>query len=299
MGWDFIREKFGRNRNRRARPSRGTVLMVTARLAEQRAERLHRISAIALLTAALTLAGWLGLRGARMLGRVFFTDNPSFEIATFDIKSDGSRMPPRDVTNLLGIPAHANLFDVDLAELQERLKKSAWVRDAQVARCLPDRLEVRIRERIPIARVQMPGGRIALGVDAQGCVLGSVASLQLPLIEGLGPGIAPRVQLPAAAVQEALDLLVLCERSQLPDAVRIARISVKAPDYLLLLLADGKQVILPRGQAASKLAALSASLLKLGGLGVAPTGRPITIDLRGERNVVVDGLFEPPAAAPR
>ncbi|MFQ5346679.1 MAG: cell division protein FtsQ/DivIB [Rhodothalassiaceae bacterium] len=101
--------------------------------------------------------------------------------------------PPEALDAAIGNPLGRAATDVDLAAVRERLERISWVRRAQIARRLPDRLVIRIEERRPFALWQRQG-RLHL-VDREGVVLTDEDLARwrtLPLIVGEGaPAAAP------------------------------------------------------------------------------------------------------------
>jgi cell division protein FtsQ len=81
-----------------------------------------------------------------------------------------------------------NVFSVPLEERKRQLEEIPWVESAAVMRLLPDRLRVEIRERTPVAFVQI-GSKISL-IDSNGVVLempsGKQTKYSFPVISGMG-----------------------------------------------------------------------------------------------------------------
>jgi cell division protein FtsQ len=71
---------------------------------------------------------------------------------------------------LVGQIMGGNVLKGDLAEVRQRLKQQALIKDAVVTRLLPDTLRVDLIERVPVAVVQL-SGRLAC-VDEEGTALG-------------------------------------------------------------------------------------------------------------------------------
>lgn len=110
-----------------------------------------------------------------------------------EVRIEGIRHAPRErILEAFAEDAGRSLYLVPLAERRRRLLEVNWVRDASVARLWPDRLEVRIEERQPVAFVRLearqPGAlsHTAL-IDADGVLLeippGS--SYDLPVLAGV------------------------------------------------------------------------------------------------------------------
>jgi cell division protein FtsQ len=78
-----------------------------------------------------------------------------------------------------------SVFSVPLAERRRRLLAIDWVEDASVSRVWPDRLEVRIRERQPVAFVFFPSGVYL--IDSQGVLLEtpSQSHFAFPVLRGV------------------------------------------------------------------------------------------------------------------
>jgi cell division protein FtsQ len=90
------------------------------------------------------------------------------------------------VMDVFGADLGRNVFFVPLDERKKQLEEIPWVESAAVSRLLPDRLTVYIRERTPVAFVQI-GSRIGL-IDARGVLmdLPRNAKYSFPVIRGVG-----------------------------------------------------------------------------------------------------------------
>src|SRR5215471_12038456 len=78
-----------------------------------------------------------------------------------------------------------SIFAIPLQERRRRLLAIDWIEDASVSRVWPDRLEVRLRERKPVAFVSSGAG--VLLVDAHGVLLDQPAQAQFsfPVLSGI------------------------------------------------------------------------------------------------------------------
>lgn len=92
------------------------------------------------------------------------------------------------VMDVVGGDIGRNVFFVPLADRKKQLEEIPWVESAAVMRLLPNRLRVQIRERKPVAFVQL-GSRVAL-IDRSGVVMdlpaGSTKKYSFPVIVGTG-----------------------------------------------------------------------------------------------------------------
>jgi cell division protein FtsQ len=135
----------------------------------------------------LTVAGVLiGCVAAAAHGYVVHSER--FFIASSDnIDISGVRNASRAEVVRVCDDIGRNVFSVPLDERRMQLEKIPWVESATVMRLLPDRLAVNIRERTPVAFVQI-GAKIHL-IDAGGVVLGPPANRQtrysFPVIHGI------------------------------------------------------------------------------------------------------------------
>ena len=126
------------------------------------------------------LAGWAYSYG-RHAARFTIPSSDAVEVS-------GVRNASR--TQVMEVAAHdvgRNIFYVPLDERRIQLEQIPWVEQATVMRLLPNRIAVTIKERTPVAFVQI-GSRISL-IDANGVVMGMPANRQtrysFPVIRGI------------------------------------------------------------------------------------------------------------------
>ena len=112
----------------------------------RRIRRLPRVPWKALrvlaLLAAVVLATPPILRAARR--------HPYFAIRDVIVRHHG-RLPAADLRAALGFGPGDNIWTIDLAAAEIRLRGLAWVRSASIRREMPDRVVVRVREYRPTA----------------------------------------------------------------------------------------------------------------------------------------------------
>lgn len=91
------------------------------------------------------------------------------------------------VMEVAGADIGRNVFFVPLEERRRQLQQIPWVESATVMRLLPNRLAVEVKERTPVAFVQI-GPKISL-IDAHGVVMGMPADRRtkysFPVIRGI------------------------------------------------------------------------------------------------------------------
>jgi cell division protein FtsQ len=178
------------------------------------------------------------------------------------VRTEGNRiLSSADVQRLANVPVGVRLFDLDLATIEKRVEKNPFVREAAVQRDLPDRIAIKIEERVPIAALS--GSRL-LYLDADGVILPSVRSenvFDLPVITG---AVQEQDRLPGRKVtgkslQDAVQLLRAALELDENLYRRISEVSIRDNGDLVAYTVDfGVPVIFGRGDLAMKLATLES-----------------------------------------
>jgi cell division protein FtsQ len=143
-----------------------------------------RLKTTFLLAVAVALFGCLAWSAY-----AYGTEAVRFRISSSDnIEVTGVANAPRaQVMDVARNDIGLNIFSVPLDLHKAKLEQIPWVESATVMRLLPNRVSVAIRERTPVAFVQM-GSRISL-IDSGGVVMGLPASRQtkfsFPVIHGM------------------------------------------------------------------------------------------------------------------
>ena len=160
---------------------------VSARRGTLRKKTLHLMawSAIALILACVS-----GVAGATLYH--YGERNWRFRIeSSDDIEVIGTHnVPHTQVMEVLGGDIGRNIFFIPLTERKAQLEKIPWVESASVMRFVPNRLQVEIHERTPIAFARL-GSRIWL-IDAGGTLMelpgAGKQKYSFPVIVGMNPG---------------------------------------------------------------------------------------------------------------
>ncbi len=192
-------------------------------------------------------------------------ENPRFRLAgsleeggeSAALRIHGANYTPRDrITRVFGDDFGRSIYLMPLAERRRSLLELDWVRDATVSRLWPDRLQVVIVERKPVAFVQLPsagGGpssQIAL-IDEEGVILVPPprARFTLPVISGIRREQSlemrrQRVSVALQLVEELGDLAGQLSEIDVgdPENVRV----VKAMEGQAVALTLGNRNFLPR-----------------------------------------------------
>jgi cell division protein FtsQ len=143
--------------------------------------------------------GWAALR-----------DHPYFAISDLEISGEGPLLDEQAIRDWLSVHDGASLWDASPARVQERLESHPWIEHARVRREFPNRFEVRVRERVPLAIVVLDD---LYYVDRSATMFGPLGpehSRDYPVITGL------RADMPSGsrrwALRRALRLLRRCGR---------------------------------------------------------------------------------------
>jgi cell division protein FtsQ len=131
-----------------------------------------------------------------------------------------------------------SVFSVPLDERRRRLLGVDWVRDASVSRVWPNRLIVRIVERTPVARVNLPAGSQL--IDEQGVLLEPPPGgrFDLPVLTGVHEGESEaqrrervrtleRVQQDLGALMQTVSEVATADPEQVRLVVQVDRRAVE------------------------------------------------------------------------
>lgn len=196
---------------------------------------LAALAALLLVAAGLTL-GYDRLRDIWLEQCVIHDTDRQVAVAS-------GRMVKADVIAMnLGLTNGANLATIDFAEKRAALlQKVPNLRDVRIRRFLPDRVDVTIEEREPIARVSLRGKKTetAKVADAEGVVFVCARGTRLlPVIcEKSAPGTAVGHRLEGRA-QAALRLICACHDPSLQE-IGVLDMDVSHPDWLLATINTG------------------------------------------------------------
>lgn len=194
----------------------------------------------------LATAGLLWFSGRWAL-RVMLFENPRYNLAHVDIEVVG-KIPRSQVLEWAQIPAGANLLGLNLGAIHGRLTEQSAVGFAEVRRMMPNRLQIRVTERRPAARLLTTGGveraedDVYYIIDRQGMVMRPRPGedfRHLPEISGanlIDVVVGSRVK--GAEVFAALNLLTLMEAS--PIWTEFDRIGIDVSRANLLQMRLGR-----------------------------------------------------------
>ncbi len=180
----------------------------------------------------LIAAGTLLVVGGLAFGLTF---TPMFRASDLRIEGE-AHFSEAKILRIAGLSADTNLLHADLSGAVRRLEHQPWIARAAITRSLPHTLDIRIVERVPVART-VASNRPLL-VSAGGTILGGSGSgsgAGFPLLssmDGVGELSASALRTGAAAA------------GALPPALRpqVRTIDVDAQGALVLRISTGIEV---------------------------------------------------------
>jgi cell division protein FtsQ len=126
-----------------------------------------------------------------------------------------SETAQREIARMLGIKRGDLMLYVDVDEARARIEALPWVKSAEVRRIWPDRIQVRIVERTPVAVWQMDGAKTVIDSDGHPIAGENPERFAtLPLVVGQGAETAVASLLKLVATQPNL-------KSRVKIAVRV------------------------------------------------------------------------------
>jgi cell division protein FtsQ len=166
------------------------VRVRTRKAAARRTQQIFFLFSVLLIVGS-SIAGVVF--GAKRALNAWFFENPDYAIRNIDVTSDG-KLSRDAILKTADISEGANIFQVNLLQLQERLRSLPQVEESRVQRVLPNKLVISIQERRPVAWVVASDGvpptfENAFLVDRRGILLKPKGSAPeyagLPVILGV------------------------------------------------------------------------------------------------------------------
>jgi cell division protein FtsQ len=244
--------KLGNRRKRRP----GYLLDVKVQTRGRALARL-RIMVTILLVSGLFLLTCYGLyRLVKTTADRLVYSNPRFAIQQIVVDNDGVLTPER-VVQFAGVQIGQNLLSLDLSQVRANLEMLPLVRSVEVRRMLPNRLFIRVDERIAVARLRVPArelGDSVFYIDRSGVVMkqikladGTMLQPQMPRPVPLLTGVSladVRVgkQVESEQIYRALELLDKLDQAVAGSLLEVEQIDLSKPRQLVLTTAQHTQV---------------------------------------------------------
>lgn len=197
--------------------------------------RLRQLWAGVRVAAFMAVAAYAAWRGVALVSGA-----AAWRVARVTVAGN-QRLSSGEVLALMDGLHGTHILAVDLDEWRDRVRSSPWVEEATLRRVLPSTVEVRVRERRPMALARVGSGLYL--IDPHGVVVDEYgppyADLDLPLVDGLMSAARGR----PATVDEsraALAARVIDALAERPDIeAKVSQIDVRdAHDAVVMLEGD-------------------------------------------------------------
>ncbi len=105
-----------------------------------------------------------------LMRKAFFSENPHFKLSKLEI-INGSYWKNKEklLSARTGVYPGDNVFNINYFNLRKKIEQIPGIEKAEVVRILPDKLQIKIVERIPRAVLYSPGGTLV--VDEKGVII--------------------------------------------------------------------------------------------------------------------------------
>ena len=247
------------HKNRRLH--RGHVLDVKLRSAQVRATR-ARLAAITLGVTFGTVFGlYLLWRTGEWALDKFVYENSTFAIQSIEVQTDGV-IAPEQLRRWANVKPGANLIALDLASVKRNLQLVPAIEtdSIRIERILPRTLKIQVKERVPVAQVDVPAAGVAGGInfvvfqlDTNGFVMKPLdprerlvplqMKAQLPLLTGLNPlELQPGRLIASPQVLAALALIGSFDYSPMAGLVDLRSLDVSSPGMVVATTGQGSEI---------------------------------------------------------
>ena len=259
---------------------------------------------VSLLVVAVAAAA-----GALFAAGDFLLTSPELVLASpSQVDLTGNHFVRRaSVLEIFSVDRGRSVLRIPLARRRAELEALPWVERATVRRALPNRIEVDITERTPVAFLR-EGANLSL-VDAEGVILDRPleADFHFPVVTGINAEMLREDR--ARRMQMMVDFLNQVRQVRADAVDSVSEIDLSDPDDLQATIADLPGMV----GAANSSAATDAVLVRFGNADFhdkfqvllnnmaqweAAAGRVASVDLRFEKEVVVNPENPAPPAQP-
>jgi cell division protein FtsQ len=218
---------------------------------QTRGRALRRLRVMVVLLLGLGLLSLTGYGMYRLTkGTIdrFVYNNPRFAIRQVVVDNDGVLTPER-IVQFAGVQVGQNLLSIDLDRVRGNLEMLPLVRAVEVRRMLPDRLFIRVNERVAVARLRVPTrelGDTIFYIDRSGFVMKPVKLADGTLLQPEMPRSVPiltgvsladaRVgkQVESEQIYRALALLDKLDQAVAGSLLEIEQIDLSKPRQLVM-----------------------------------------------------------------
>ena len=254
-----------KSRKKNKKTGQNNVLSVNVKSQQIRSERLRALRSfliIGVTLMALLATSWLG--GSLALTRLVY-ENESFAVLDMDYRTDGI-ISESQLKDLGGVEMGDNLLSLDLLRIKRNIELTPRVKIASVERFLPDTLQVRVTERVPMAQIWIwqrdsdNEGQydcIRLQVDESGHLMPPIvgqsvvfpqhqSEWSLPVIAGIDlktlRTLAPGRPAGLPKLKAALEVIREYRKSAMVGEVDLRVVDLSQPQILRVTTGDGGQI---------------------------------------------------------
>ena len=211
-------------------------------------KRLRFIVAVVVALGLLMLTGYGMYRLVKFTTNELVYNNARFAIRQIVVDNDGVLTPDR-VVQFAGVAVGENLLSVDLNQVRSNLEMLPLVRSVEVRRMLPDRLFIRVEERIAAARLRVPTrdlGDAVFYIDRSGFVMkpvklpdGTLVQPQMPrpvpLLTGVSlADVRVGMQVESEQIYRALEMLDKLDQAVAGSMLEVDQIDLSKPRQLVI-----------------------------------------------------------------
>ncbi len=228
-------------------PKRRDVHTLYSETKKMHLQKKLRQGSIWLLGSILIFAvvGWFTHWGVQKVIQHFVMDNPRYNLTEIEVELQGS-LQKRDIIRAAKVEVGMALMKIDLRQVQLDIEKMPYVAEARLTRHLPNKLIIRVKERVPMARWTYSGSathlREVYTIDRDGVLIRSRSNEQQNLPEITGFKLSdpePGLKIENNEVLAAIQLLKVMERPALRGVMSVRSIDVSSPYSLHLLSGEG------------------------------------------------------------
>jgi cell division protein FtsQ len=199
---------------------------------------------IKLLMLALLVLGVVALVAISLYR--YGTQSWRFRVDSSDnIEVLGTRNVTRtQVLDALGADIDRNIFHISLDDQKKQLEEIPWIESATVMRLLPNRIRVKVLERVPVAFVEVKG-RIAL-VDSHGVIMdmppGAQSTFSFPVVVSMSENEPLSTR--AARMKIYTQLVHQLDSSGASYSHDLSEVDVSDPDDVKVIVSDPQGAVL-------------------------------------------------------
>lgn len=170
-------------------------------------------------------------------------------------------MSIEDVYRVADIPERLNIFRLDTAEIENRLKQDLRISEVEVTRRYPSTIVISIKERQPLAYIT--GGYGFFELDKQGIIIAvykNLKEIHVPLITGVKKDngyIGDKVN--DAAILQALTYLTFLDEETLNQ---LSEVNIQSPEQMIAYTVNAVHIRLGNQDRLEEKAKLTNRILK-------------------------------------